>query len=132
MDIIKRFPFFGCGYNAYIQTLKKLTLYPVEYPHNSLLQIGAELGLIGLAAHLYFFISLFFYGLRTLKDMAHNSSMYILAVGVFLSIFAWLVHSFLDTPWQSLLLSILWWLLIGILLSLRTVAQHMELNRKRG
>ena len=45
VNVIKHYPWFGCGYSAYVQTLRDLHVGHEEYPHNSLLHITAELGL---------------------------------------------------------------------------------------
>ena len=132
LDVIKTYPVFGCGYNAYIQTLKKLKFHPEEYPHNSLLQIGSELGLLGLFAHLCLFVSIFICGIRTLKAVAFSQGLYILGLGLCVGLMAWLIHSFTDTAWESLQLGILWWTMIGLLLSLAPVAKQMNLSHKGG
>lgn len=122
-EVIKRHPFFGCGYNAYIQTLKKLELFPQEYPHNSLFHITAELGLLGLAGYLWLWIVLFFKGSTLLKEISSHYDLYLLGSGIYFSLLGWLIHSFTDTAWESLLLSFFWWLLVGVFLSLKTVGR---------
>ncbi|MBF0489127.1 MAG: O-antigen ligase family protein [Candidatus Omnitrophica bacterium] len=131
LKVINKNPLFGCGYNAYIQTLKLLHFLPEEYPHSSLMQITAELGIVGLLAHLWFFLSLGLYGIKTLKSFVHqHREFYVLALGICFGLLAWLIHSFTDTPWESLQLNILWWLLIGVLLSLGKIAQQSNLNQR--
>ncbi len=130
INIWKERPLIGCGYNAYIQKLKSMKVGHEEYPHNSLLHIAAELGLIGLFAYLWFFISLLLAGLDILKSISFHKNLYILGVGLSFGILAWLIHSLLDTPWESLLLNILWWTLLGVLLSLKTVFQNFKLNQE--
>ena len=126
--IIQRYPFFGCGYNTYIQTLQQFNLFPQEYPHNSILHIMAEMGIIGLLIYLWFWALLFISGAKILKSIFLNSDLYILGVGVYFSLLAWLIHSFTDTAWESLQLSIFWWFLVGILFSLPSVFQQLNLR----
>ncbi|MBI3601332.1 MAG: O-antigen ligase family protein [Candidatus Omnitrophica bacterium] len=120
-DIIKRYPLFGCGYSAYVQTLNVLKAGHAEYPHNILLHITAELGLFGLLAHLWFFTALYLCARRVLRAVFSAYDLYILGCGICFGLLAWIIHSLTDTAWTSLQLSILWWLLIGILLSLVSV-----------
>jgi O-antigen ligase len=129
-SVIKMYPLFGCGYNTYIQTLQKLNLYPQEYPHNSIMHIAAEVGLIGLAGYIWFWLALFFNWKRILDTIFLNRELYILGAGIGFSLLAWLIHSFTDTAWESLPLSIFWWLLIGVLFSLVAVSRQLDINQK--
>lgn len=130
LKVIKQYPWFGCGYNAYIQTLQKLGLEPIEYPHNSIVHITAELGILGLLAFIWFFVALFTQGLRVLKTIASHREIFLLGTGIFFGLLAWFVHSLFDTPWESLQLNILWWFLIGVLMSLRNIAQQVRVSKE--
>ncbi len=130
IEVIRRFPWFGCGYNTYIQTLQQLGLGPVEYPHNSLLHVTTELGIVGLLLYLWFFLALFFKGFKILNSLKFQYELYLLGCGIFFGIIAWLIHSLLDTPWESLQLSLLWWFFIGLLLSLEKVGQQLKASRR--
>ncbi len=121
IGVIKKYPWFGCGYNAYVQTLNDLNIGHTEYPHNSLLHITAELGLVGLVFYLWLFVALCLQGWRTICRVASLEDIRILGYGISCGILAWMIHSLLDTPWSSLQLSLLLWLMIGILLSLDIV-----------
>lgn len=128
--VIEQFPLFGCGYNAYIQTLQKINLNPVEYPHNSILHIATELGLIGLILYIWFWLALFLEGIKLLKTIEFHQDLHLLGVGIFFGIGAWFIHSLFDTPWESLQLSILWWFLIGVLMSLKNVSENLSLSMR--
>lgn len=130
IEVIRRFPWFGCGYNTYIQTLQQLGMTPVEYPHNSLLHIATELGIFGLLMYLWFFLALFLRGMEILKTISFHHDLYLLGTGIFFGIIAWLIHSLLDTPWESLQLSLLWWFFIGLLMSLEKVGQELKASRR--
>jgi O-antigen ligase len=118
VDVIRHFPWFGCGYSAYTQTLRDLHVGHEEYPHNSLLHITAELGLVGLMLYLWFFTALWLNIKNVLRKVSCESDLFLIGCGVSSGILAWMIHSLMDTPWTSLQLSTLWWLLIGVVLSL--------------
>lgn len=128
--VIEKFPVFGCGYNTYIQALKKHELIPQEYPHNSLIQITAELGLIGLLLHGWLFFGVFICARRVLDETSKYPWMYMIAVGLSMGILAWFIHSLTDTAWVSLQPSILWWLFIGILISLGGIVKQLNISRR--
>jgi len=117
-DVIKHNPWFGCGYNAYVQTLKDLRVGHEEYPHNSLLHITAELGLMGLILWGWFFTALCLQIKNALRAVSRDGDLFLLGCGISAGILAWFIHSLMDTAWASLQLGVLWWLFIGILLSL--------------
>ena len=119
--VIKHYPLFGCGYSAYVQTLKDLHVGHEEYPHNSLLHITAELGFLGLILYGWFFTALFLQIKNTLREVSRDRELFLLGCGLTAGIMAWMIHSLMDTAWTSLQLSDLWWLFIGFLLSLRYV-----------
>gem|GEM_PF-3568755 len=121
VGVIKHNPWFGCGYNAYVQALRDYHVGHEEYPHNSLLHITAELGIVGLLFYLWLFVALCLQGWRVLRAVSPERDMHVLGCGLSCGILAWMVHSLLDTPWSSLQLGLLVWLLTGILLSLEFV-----------
>jgi O-antigen ligase len=119
--VIKHYPWFGCGYNTYVQTLHDLHVGHEEDPHNSLLHITAELGMVGLILYGWFFIALFLQINNVLRAVSFDRDLFLLGCGISSGILAWLIHSLLDTVWTSYQLNVLWWLFIGILLSLGVV-----------
>ena len=121
VNVIKHYPWFGCGYSAYVQTLRDLHVGHEEYPHNSLLQITAELGFLGLILYGWFFTALGLQIKNIMRAVSSEGDLFLLGCGLSAGILAWAVHSFMDTAWTSLQLNVLWWLSIGILLSLRII-----------
>jgi len=118
INVIKTSPVFGCGYSAYLKTLNDMQISGTEYPHNSILHITAELGILGLIFYLWLFGALCQQAWKILQKVSADKDLYVLGCGLCCGILAWMIHSLVDTPWSSLQLSILVWLLIGILLSL--------------
>jgi len=122
-DVIRRYPWFGCGYSAYVQTLRDLQVGHEEYPHNSLLHITAELGFIGLILYVWFFTVLILKVREVLSSIARERDLFLIGSALAAGILAWAIHSLMDTAWASLQLSVLWWLFIGIVLSLGLIKQ---------
>jgi len=124
IDVFKHYPWFGCGYSAYMQTLSDLHVGHVEYPHNSVLHIAAELGAVGLVLYGWFFTALFLQIKNVLRTVSHERDLFLLGCGLSSGILAWFIHGLMDTAWASLQLSVLWWLFIGILLSLGFISSN--------
>jgi len=121
VNVIRHYPWFGCGYSAYVQTLRDLHVGHEEYPHNSLLHIAAELGLVGLVLYGWFFTALWLEIKNVLHEVSSDRDLFLIGCGLSAGILAWGVHSLMDTAWASLQLGVLWWLFIGILLSLGVI-----------
>jgi len=126
VDVIKRYPWFGCGYSAYMRTLSDLRVGHEEYPHNTILHITVELGLVGLALYGWFFSALFLELKKVLRAISRERDLFLIGCGLSSGILAWMIHSLMDTAWASLQLSILWWLFIGIVLSLGFIPREMK------
>ena len=129
VNVIKHYPWFGCGYSAYVQTLRDLHVGHEEYPHNSLLQITAELGFLGLILYGWFFTALYLQIKNVLSVVSRERDLFLLGCGISSGILAWLIHSFMDTAWASLQLSVLWWLFIGIMFSLVSAVPNHKAPR---
>jgi O-antigen ligase len=123
MEVIKRYPWFGCGFNAYMKTVTDMNSSYMAYPHNSLLHITAELGLVGLVLYLWLFVALCWQIKNILTVVSRQRDLLLLGIGLSCGILAWLLHSLLDTPWSSLSLGLLLWIIIGILMSLAPLAK---------
>ena len=98
MDIIKDYPYFGCGLNAYalVEGRYSDNWGFGGYPHNSYLQMTAEVGFVGLMAFLWMLFVLFRDSLRALRRIkVQNNKM--LFVGVLTGLLVFLIHSFFDT-----------------------------------
>jgi O-antigen ligase len=81
-----------------------------QYAHNCYFQILAETGLAGLISFLWFLAELMFRGYRRLKQKVD-----FMFIGLFCAITAFLVHSFFDTQFYSLKLSVLFWVMASFL-----------------
>ncbi len=89
------------------------------YPHNSFLQMAAELGIIGLTAFILLLASLFRSMFRELKKKRDS-----LILSVSCGILGFLVLSFFDTHLYALQLVSLFWFMMGFAVSLT----RLEMN----
>ncbi|MBU0468044.1 MAG: O-antigen ligase family protein [Candidatus Omnitrophica bacterium] len=116
--MIKNKPVFGYGINTFAKEFQKIrTAYQESptYAHNCYIQIAAENGLLGLFCFLWIIVSMF-------KKITHSISvrlmgsnnLRIVSVGIAAGIFGLLFHSFFDTDFYSLQLSMFLWSMIAI------------------
>jgi O-antigen ligase len=87
--------------------------------------MAAETGLLGLGAFLWIMITLFKNSLADLKKI-NNRSYNSILIGLLAGLFAFLVHSFVDTNLFSLKLRYLMWFAIGLIVALRRIALKEE------
>lgn len=110
LSMIKDFPLFGVGLNTYTEAGR---IYKKAgggfYPHNSYLQMAAEIGIIGLCAFLLIILKLFMYGFGILRSTNDK-----LLLGLFLAIVAFLTQSFFDVNLYALQLATLFWFILGL------------------
>ena len=108
--MFKDSPFFGTGVGLFMDRLAQYSEFEGRYAHNSYLQILAETGMLGLGSFLWFLwelISAVYKKLKKEKDP--------LFTGVLLGVMAFLVHSFFDTQFYSLRLSMFFWMMAGMI-----------------
>jgi O-antigen ligase len=109
-----------------IRLLYPTFLLPPEirfnHVHNMYLQTGAELGLLGLVAHLSFYIVLFYLLLQRALDPNAGRNQ-ILALGLLGSLITFLVQGFFDTITDSPQVAILVWGLFGLMMAVVTSSQ---------
>ena len=124
--LIKDFPLTGVGLGQVETSIK--TFYPPTHPdltanfdhaHNLYLQIGVEMGLIGLAAHVVLFGTLFY---LLLQHVRHFQNSYVAAYGLCLagSLITLLVHGLFDAIIASPYVNILVWGLLGWMAAVAT------------
>ncbi len=119
IQMIKNNPLFGYGINTY---MKLFEVYRTDsagvnptYAHNCYIQLAVETGLLGLFAFLWIIVELFRKSIIYLdRYWINNYNFTILAMGLLSGIFAFLVHSFFDTHFYSLQLSVYLWFMIGM------------------
>jgi len=109
--IIRDYPFKGCGLNTYSKVASKYKSFKGGgiYPHNSYLQMFAEIGLFGGLA---FILVLFIFLKECFKYLAERNNIFV--AGFLSGILAFLIHAFFDTHFYSLQLVVLFWFMLGL------------------
>ena len=96
MRIIAENPLFGLGVGKsnFGTTVKKFDdlHYRSDHAHNTYVQIAVEIGLIGLAAFLWLFGSLFYHGFRHYLSLPRQDEEAILILGMLCGIGALFTH----------------------------------------
>jgi len=126
--LIKDKMFFGHGINTFMkvfQAYRGNNMMEPTYAHNCYLQMAAEAGLVGLFCFMWIIIKLFQQaGSRIKTYWTQDVNLAAVAVGLLSGILAFLVHSFFDTNFYSLQLSVYLWLMIGILVAVCQISDN--------
>lgn len=113
--IIKEHPFWGVGLGnfeaSYREYVPRVAFPPLEWlvvkPHNLYLALWIEMGILGLASFIWLIIIFFKQGWRKRDNPIVK---YALAAMI-----ALLVHGLVDTPYFKNDLSVLFWVIVGVL-----------------
>jgi len=121
MEMIKDKFLFGHGINTFMRIFQayrgNFTMGPT-YAHNCYIQLAAETGIVGLLCFFWIIVKAFHRSLEKIKLVfMHDRNLGALMVGLLSGIFAFLVHSFFDTHFYSLQLSVYLWFMIGMLVA---------------
>ncbi len=106
----------GTGLNTYTTVIRQ---YPVAwraYPHNSYLQMAAEIGAVGLTVFLWFIWSFIWQTAGRIRRFRHDVTG-ALITGLLAGWVGVMVQSGLDTTFYSVQLSRMLWLMMGLLLA---------------
>ncbi|MBF0619117.1 MAG: O-antigen ligase family protein [Candidatus Omnitrophica bacterium] len=115
IKIIEDHPVFGTGLNTYTIVIKDYAAIWRQYPHNSYLQKGAELGLVGLALFLWMLGAVVAGAFRSLRAMpAGKIKMFYIALWA--GFVGLLVQSGVDTTMYSVQHGVFIWGIMGFLM----------------
>ena len=135
VTMIKERPVLGHGVNTYMRILEEYNRdakFNPTYAHNSLLQLAAEIGILGLFYFLYILKNLFQYAIETLTGIRNKEEeVLLLGLGLFSGVLGFLVHSLFDTNLYSLQLVIYFWYMAGILVALCHLMNVTPSGKKR-
>jgi len=124
--IVER-PIFGHGINTFMTIFQEYNTgggarHAPTYAHNCFLQLAAETGIIGIMCFLGIIWKLFVTTLQRVSDNPSNDNhIQIAMLGLLSGILAFLVHSFFDTNFYSLQLSVHFWYMVGVLFSMNNL-----------
>ncbi len=124
-NMIKHHPVLGVGVNTYCLNYQKYKLHDTSegtantnwYAHNSYLQMASEIGIIGLLVFLYLLVKLL-KGWRNFYRGVTDNFEKIASLGIFMGMFAFLIHGLTETNLYYPKIATLFWFQIGLLLGL--------------
>jgi len=108
LRIIRSSPFIGVGPGNF-------DLMKSRYAHNSYLQVWAEMGILGLGSLVWLIASILRKSLANIKNSAYKNQ--IAALTVANAVF--LLHNFVDFSFFLPEVSLIWWVILGLLFSYR-------------
>jgi len=119
-QMLKTKPLLGAGLAGYqtavAQFHEKDYIEIFLYPHNIFLNFWTEIGLLGLLAFVGIVIWFYKSGFKLMRDKLLNCYIVILLAGMT----ALLVHGLVDVPYFKNDLSILFWIIIGIMIVIKS------------
>ena len=129
LSLVKERPLFGYGLNTYMDQIQRTPAGtdPI-YAHNCFVQVLVETGLLGLAGFLWILTALSraaFRSIRTVSSTPEARALAVIMLGAVSGLTAFVAHSFFDVHFYSLQLSVYFWLIAGILMSIIRVL-HTE------
>ena len=124
-NMIKHHPILGVGVNTYCLNYQKYKLHDTSegtantmwYAHDSYLQMASEIGIIGLLVFLYLLVKLLKYWKDFYRKVSDNFEK-IASLGIFMGIFAFLIHGLTETNLYYPKIATLFWFQIGLLVGL--------------
>jgi O-antigen ligase len=128
VKIFKMHPIIGNGVNTFFSLYKEARVdqwhgLKGSYSHNCYLQMAADVGILGLAAFLWFVSAVFMKAVRYIKRTPDKFGG-ALVMGILVGLFAFLIHSAVDTSLYSLPLAALFWLTMGALVAAMKVLEQ--------
>jgi O-antigen ligase len=104
-------PLIGVG-------LGNFNLVQSRYAHNSYLQIWAEMGILGIASIIWLIIVVFKSALKNIKASLNKN----LIISLFAANAAFLIHNLVDFSFFLPEVSLIWWVMLGLLYANCTLA----------
>lgn len=122
-NLIKANPVFGAGLAGFQKAYPNYKLNKhteiLVYPHNILLNFWVETGLLGLISFLWILVLFFIQGFEIWRKKELNIEYLILDIVLMGSMICIIAHGIVDVPYFKNDLSILFWLIIGMMIMLK-------------
>jgi len=143
--MIKDHPILGSGigtfkYNSlnyqakFFDQGENRRLYPygiADKVHNEYLQLGAEIGILGLGIFFWLIITCFYYGIKLLKRLKDKYKQGIV-IGLMGGVMAVLVDAIFGFPLHLPATLVLFWLFIGLIISIEYSEQEIKVEEMKG
>ncbi|MEK6646057.1 MAG: O-antigen ligase family protein, partial [Candidatus Firestonebacteria bacterium] len=126
-------PFLGKGlgtYGAEFLNLKSEKIFYAQYAHNFYLQLGAEVGILGMFSFIVFAVYAIFKAIKRLNTVSLPQH-YIALIS---ACFGFLVHNFFDFDAYLWELSFIWWVMMAIIYpisGLKSLSNSFNLKLKK-
>lgn len=123
-QLLKEHPIEGAGLAGFSILYDKYRLIKhtelLLYPHNIFLNFWVELGLVGLLIFLWVIWEFFKTGVRLTKEKIENKP---LVIGLLAAMIVIIIHGLVDVPYFKNDLAVLFWIIIGLMITLKTLYQ---------
>lgn len=137
-NMIKHHPIVGVGVNTYIKNYAKYKFPEKDYEqtgdsiyaHNSFMQLTAELGLLGLASFLWFLFEVFKLGINTYRKLK-DDYLKAIVLSVIACMISFLINGLTETSLYYPRVVMVFWYLIGIILSLSRFTDKVCWNKAK-
>jgi O-antigen ligase len=136
LRMLRAHPIFGAGMSGFPETIGPYRdgqfLEQLQYPHNIVLNMWSEVGLLGLAAFTWIVVQVFRSALRGWRRC--QDSWRPIQLGVLLAMVAVIAHGLVDVPYWKNDLSLMFWTLLamtwaGLRWGLRVEDSSMPVSR---
>ncbi|HTY45852.1 MAG TPA: O-antigen ligase family protein [Patescibacteria group bacterium] len=128
LNMIRHHPFVGVGVNAFsisidayrVKGVNAPYIAPRIYAHNNFLHMAGEIGLLGLAAFIWFLFAVFRRGIRLFRRTP-DDYVKVLAVSALACCAAFLINGLTETSLYYARVSMTFWYMAGLSLALENV-----------
>ncbi|MCD4705518.1 O-antigen ligase family protein, partial [bacterium] len=118
---------FGAGIFGFPEIQEKfrepLKMEPLIYPHNIFLNFWMDIGFFGMICFLWLIISFF---IKIKKSFSEQNK--ILFIGIASAMITIIIHGLIDAPYFKNDLALLFWIILGIFISVNTIKNKKCLN----